>query len=144
MPVPAIAAAATALPSEVLDFLRTPHRYAVLATIDPDGRPRQVLVWYRLVGDTIVVNSLVGRRWPTNLIRDPRITLTVSDGHDWVSLDGRVSVVADQAVAQADIAAMARAYETPAEAAESIARFASQQRISFRVTPERFHFEIGE
>ena len=144
MPDPATASPATALPSEVLEFLREPGRYAVLATIDPDGRPRQVVTWYRLVGDSIVVNSLVGRRWPTNLIRDPRITLAVSDGHDWVSVDGLVEVVEEQAVAQADIAAMARAYDPPDDAAAAITRFQHQQRISFRVTPERVHVEIGE
>ena len=144
MPEPAIASSATALPSDVLDFLRTRGRHAVIATIDPDGRPRQVLTWYRLVGDTIVVNSLVGRRWPTNLVRDPRITLTVSDGPDWVSVDGTVEVLEEQSVAQADIAAMAHAYETPADAATAIARFQTQRRISFRVTPGRVHAEIGE
>jgi PPOX class probable F420-dependent enzyme len=128
----------------VVEFLRTPHRYAVLATIDPDGRPRQVLTWYRLVDDTIVLNSLVGRRWPTNLLRDPRITITVSDGHDWVSVDGRAEPVEDQAVAQADIAAMAHAYDSPDDAATEIARFRTQQRISFRVIPERTHVEIGD
>jgi PPOX class probable F420-dependent enzyme len=142
MPEPAVASPATALPSDVLDFLRTPGRYAVIATIDPDGRPRQVLTWYRLDGSTIVVNSLVGRRWPSNLVRDTRIALAVSDGPDWVTVDGTVAVLEEQSVAQADIAAMARAYETPAEAAESIARFQTQQRISFRVTPGRVHAEI--
>ena len=144
MPEPAIASPATALPSDVLEFLRTPQRYAVITTMDPDGRPRPVLVWYRLLGDTIVVNSKVGRRWPTNLIRDPRITLTVSDGHDWVSVEGTVEVVEDQAAAQADIAAMARAYETPEEAVASIEAFERQPRISFRVTPDRTHADIGE
>jgi PPOX class probable F420-dependent enzyme len=143
MPEPAIAPA-TALPSDVLDFLRTPHRYAVLATIDPDGRPRQVLTWYRLVDDTIVLNSLVGRRWPTNLLRDPRITITVSEGHDWVSVDGLAEAVHEQAAAQADIAAMAHAYDTPEDAATEIARFQTQQRISFRVVPQRTHVEIGD
>jgi PPOX class probable F420-dependent enzyme len=144
MPEPAIAPPAAALPSDVLEFLRTPHRYATLATIDPDGRPRQVLTWYRLVDDTIVLNSLVGRRWPTNLLRDPRITITVSDADRWVSVDGQAEEVRDQAVAQADIAAMAHAYDPPEEAAAAIARFQTQQRISFRIVPERTHAEIGD
>ena len=75
-------------------------------------------------------------------MRQYRISgLPVVDGD---SVDGTVEAVEDQASAQADIAAMARAYETPDEAAESIARFESQQRISFRVVPERSHVEIGE
>jgi PPOX class probable F420-dependent enzyme len=144
MPEPTTASPATALPSDVLDFLRTPGRYAVLATIDPDGRPRQVVTWYRLVDDAIVLNSLVGRRWPTNLVRDPRITITVSDGHDWVSVDGLAEAVGDQAAAQGDIAAMARAYDPPEDAATAIARFQTQERISFRIVPQRTHVEIGD
>jgi PPOX class probable F420-dependent enzyme len=144
MPDAAISPPATGLPAEALEFLRTPGRYAVVATIDPDGRPHQVVVWYRLVDDAVVLNSRVGRRWPTNLARDARISIVVSDGHDWVSVLGTVEIVDDQAVAQADIAAMARAYETRDEAAESIAAFRGQRRVSFRVTPERVHVEIGE
>jgi PPOX class probable F420-dependent enzyme len=144
MPDTAISPPATALPADALAFLRVPGRYAAVATIDPDGRPHQALVWYRLIGASVVLNSRVGRRWPTNLARDPRISVLVADGHDWVSIAGTVEIVDDQAVAQGDIAAMARAYETPEEAAESIATFREQQRVSFRVLPERVHVEIEE
>ncbi|HEX7474098.1 MAG TPA: TIGR03618 family F420-dependent PPOX class oxidoreductase [Candidatus Limnocylindrales bacterium] len=144
MPDPVSAPTATAFPAEALEFLRTPGRYAVVATIDPDGRPWQVLAWYRLDGTTVVLNSLVGRRWPTNLVRDPRVSITVSHDHDWVSVDGTVEIVEEQTTAQADIAAMARAYDPPAEAAESIVRFQGQRRVTFRVRPERVHAEIGE
>ena len=144
MPEPVSAPTATALPGDVLEFLRTPGRYAVVGTVDPDGRPRQVLVWYRLDGETVVLNSLVGRRWPTDLAREGWVSVVVSDGHDWVSVEGTLAVVEDQATAQADIAAMARAYETPAEAALSIARFQGQRRVTFRIRAERTHAEIGE
>jgi PPOX class probable F420-dependent enzyme len=144
MPDAPISPPATALPTDALDFLRVAGRYAAVATIDADGGPHQTLVWYRLIGSTLVLNSRVGRRWPTNLARDSRISVLVSDGHDWVSIHGTVQIVDDQAVAQADIAAMARAYETPEEAAESIATFRGQQRVSFRVVPERVHVEIEE
>ena len=144
MPDSAISPPAIALPDEAIAFLRVPGRYAAVATIDPDGGPHQALVWYRLIGSTVVLNSRVGRRWPTNLARDQRISVLVSDGHDWVSLAGTVDMVEDQAVAQGDIAAMARAYETPEEAAESIATFRTQERVSFRVVPERVHVEIEE
>ena len=144
MPEPVSAPAATALPADVLKFLRTPGRHAVVGTIDPDGRPRQVLVWYRMDGETVVLNSLVGRRWPTDLVREGWVSIVVSDGHDWVTVGGPVEVVEDQATAQADIAAMARAYETPAEATLSIARFRGQRRVTFRIRAERTHAEIGE
>src|SRR6478672_6220543 len=49
-------------------FLGRPGLYAVIATIDADGSPRQAVIWYRVDGDEIVINSLVGRRWPANLL----------------------------------------------------------------------------
>src|SRR6266536_2415409 len=39
--------------------------FAALATIDPDGAPRQAVIWYRLEDDgRILINSRIGRRWP--------------------------------------------------------------------------------
>ena len=64
-------------------------------------------------GDEIVINSPVGRRWPANLLRDPRIAVAVIDGADAIAGSGcRASstTVTDQPTAQADIAEMARRY----------------------------------
>jgi PPOX class probable F420-dependent enzyme len=119
-------------------------RYAAVATIDPDGAPRQAVIWFLLDGDTIVINSLDGRRWPTNLRRDPRISIAVTDSNDesWVGLTGTVEVVDDQDQAQADIAAMARRYSDPADAEESIATFRTQRRVSFRLRATGIHDHI--
>ena len=119
-------------------FLDDIH-FATIATIDPDGTPRQAVIWYTLDGDELVLNSAVGRRWPSNLLRDPRISISVTDhrdGYRWVGVTGRVTIVDDQATAQADIAGMARRYhaDDPAEAEALIRdRFERQTRISFRV-----------
>jgi PPOX class probable F420-dependent enzyme len=136
------------LPDHVRRFLQEP-RYASVATTDDDGAPRQAVVWFLLDGDTIVVNSLDGRRWPTNLRRDPRISVAVTDARrqSWVGLTGSVEVVDDQARAQADIAAMARRYhvDDPEEAEAVIAnRFSKQRRVSFRLTVTGFHDHIEE
>ena len=133
----------TPLPVHVRAFLQVP-RYASVATIDADGTPRQAVVWFLLDGDTIVVNSLEGRRWPSNLRRDPRISIaiTAADHEEWVGLSGTVEVDDDQEHAQADIAAMARRYHhaNPAAAEELIEhRFRPQQRVSFRLVPTRIH-----
>ena len=127
-----------------LAFLRTPGRYAVVATVDPDGAPHQAVVWYRLDATTIVINSAEGRRWPANLGRDPRLSLAVADGYDWVSVVGTAEPVHDQAIAQADIAAMAMAYDAPDDAARAILRFRGQHRISFRIRPDRIHEEFED
>ena len=91
-----------------------------------------------------MINSAEGRRWPANLRRDPRISVAVADGPDWMSVAGTVEAVHDRATAQADIAAMAVAYDDPAEAATAIARFRGQHRISFRIRPTRIHEEFED
>jgi PPOX class probable F420-dependent enzyme len=124
----------------IRDFLTAPGRFATLATLDPDGAPRQAVVWYRLDPEgRITVNSATGRRWPANLRRDSRCSLSVLDGADgyrFVALTGRVvEVIDDQDVAQADIAAFARQYHAkdPAKAERLIAGFRAQLRVSFRI-----------
>ena len=137
------------LPEPVRTFLDA-LRFATIATIDPDGMPRQAVIWYTLDGDELVINSRVGRRWPSNLLRDPRISIAVADGADgyrWVGLTGTAEPVTDQAIAQGDIAGMARRYHAnePAKAERLIAnRFTQQERISFRFRPEAVHVHLDE
>ena len=128
------------LPDRLRAFLAAPGHFATLATLDPDGSPRQAVIWYRLDADgRITINSADGRRWPANLRRDPRCALSIGDaasGYSFVALVGQVAeVIDDQAVAQADIAALARAYhaDDPAAAEGVIARFRTQHRVTFRV-----------
>jgi PPOX class probable F420-dependent enzyme len=125
-------------------FLDAP-RYAVVATLNPDGSPHQAVVWYRLDGEDIVLNSAEGRRWPANLRRDPRISFMVEDGLRYVSARGRVQVEDDQEIAQADIAEMARRYhaDRPDHAEELIRdRFSRQRRITFRFRPSRILVDL--
>jgi PPOX class probable F420-dependent enzyme len=139
----------TTLSERVRAFLDA-NRFATIATTDPDGSPRQAVIWYRLDGDEIVLNSLVGRRWPSNLELDPRISVAVgdqADGYRWVGLTGRVTIVHDQATAQADIAEMARRYhaDEPEEAERLIRdRFERQPRVSFRVSIDAVHDHLDD
>ena len=126
------------LPDEIRAFLDA-TRFATIATTDPDGAPRQAVVWYTVEDDEIVLNSAVGRRWPSNLLRDPHVAFSVIDqvdGYRWVGITGIVSIVEDQPTAQADIAGMARRYhaDDPDKAERLIhRRFERQARISFRL-----------
>jgi len=135
------------LPDRVRAFLDD-LRFATISTLDPDGAPRQAVVWYALDGDEIVINSADGRRWPANLVRDSRIAFTVIDGEDgyrWVGLTGSVRAITDQPTAQADIAALARRYhaDDPTKAERLIRdRFQRQERVSFRFRPVAVHDEL--
>ena len=134
-----------ALPDAIRAFLASGLQFATIATVDPDGGPRQAVIWYTLDGDDLIINSAVGRRWPANLVRDPRVSVAVADAHDgyrWVGLTGVAEPVTDQPTAQADIAAMARRYhaDEPDEAERLIRdRFERQERISFRVRASAIH-----
>lgn len=120
-------------------FLR-PARFATLATVNPDGSPHQTVVWYLLRDGEIIINSLVGRRWPANLRRDPRLSLVVEDGLEYVAISATAQEDPDAETAQADIAAMARRYESPLDAERLIeTRFRPQRRVSFRLRPLRIH-----
>jgi PPOX class probable F420-dependent enzyme len=128
----------TSIPDDIRAFIDE-TRFATIGTIDPEGAPRQAVVWYTVERDEIVLNSAVGRRWPSNLLRDPRVAFSViddRDGYRWIGLTGVVTVVEDQATAQADIAGMARRYhaDDPDKAERLIHRqFERQARISFRM-----------
>jgi PPOX class probable F420-dependent enzyme len=130
-----------ALSPRIREFIAAPH-YASLATTEPDGSPRQAVIWYLLDGDELVVNSRLGRRWPTNLLRDGRVYVAVFDETDpmhWVGLLGTAEPMRDQPRAQADIAAMAQRYEDAETAADSIRAFQEQERISFRIRVRAVH-----
>ena len=93
----------------VVAFLAEP-RHAVIATHGEDGEIRQAVVWYALDGRRIMMNALDGRRWLGNLRRDPRLSMTVFDGEDYVILRGTAAVLDDPGRGQVDARSLAMRY----------------------------------
>lgn len=128
-------------------FLERPL-FASLATVDPDGAPRQAVIWYRLEGDgRLMINSLAGRRWPADLERDGRVAISIvadDDGYSWLGLTGRVDAIDDDVErAREDIVALAFRYrETPTPA--SLAAFRTQSRITFRLAIDGIHDHLED
>ena len=127
------------LPPAARRFLEVPGRYATIATLGPHGDPHQAVVWYAIDEQGLLINSRVGRRWPTDLARDPRISLTV-DGSDaptgreaYVTVRGRAAAVATGDEAMRDIQALAVRY------GQSTDGWVGQQRITFRIEPLAVH-----
>lgn len=118
-------------------FLDAP-RYAVVATLNPDGSALQAAVWYQLDGDVIVFNSRVGRRWPANLGRDPRVSFIVVDGEDYIEMRGEVEIDESPVRGQKVIADLARRYE-PDQIEAHVAGFAGQHRVTFELRPTRIY-----
>ena len=134
------------LSERVRTFLEQPL-YPTLATVGEDGTPHQAVIWYRLEPDgRILVNSRTPRRWPSELRRDGRASLAVTNLEDpflWVGLQAVVEeVIDDVTVAREDIVALAVRYAEDDE--ESVARFRTQQRISFRLRIVAVHDHLAD
>jgi len=134
----------TPIPDDILRFLTERNRFAVIATSDPDGAPRQSLTWYRVGDDaSIWLNSRWGRRWPANLKRDPRISLAIMDEQDpyrWVGLTGEVvEIDNDVERARDDIIAMAHRYHPEGPDPDDIAAYRTQPRVMFRIAVRSVH-----
>ncbi len=137
-----------ALSEAVRAFLEHPYVVSV-ATIDPDGAPRQAVAWYRLEpDDRILVNSRSPRRWPANLVRDPRVSLAVVDPvapDRWVGMTAVVDeVVDDVEQAREDIVQLAHRYRDGGPTPESEAMFRSQPRITFRLRVTAVHDHLDD
>jgi PPOX class probable F420-dependent enzyme len=72
--------------------------YAVLATINPDGSPQTSVIWVGRDADDVLFSTVEGRVKHRNMVRDPRVSVTVIDSADpenYVELRGRVSMAPD-------------------------------------------------
>jgi PPOX class probable F420-dependent enzyme len=118
-------------------FLDRP-RFGTLSTIDADGAPFAAVVWYDLEGDTILINTAEGRRWPANLRRDPRCSFMVEDRYDYVQVLGRAQIDEDQERGQAQLKLVAAKYLTnPELLATTLKRLGSMQRILIKIVPDQ-------
>ena len=125
------------LSDKALAFLEEP-RFATVSVLNPDGSPLQAVIWYLVEGGAIVFNSRLGRHWPTNLQRDPRVSLTVADGYSYVEMRGEVEIDPDPIRGLAVISALTHRYQkNPEKAAAQIAGFAGEPRITFNLRPTR-------
>jgi PPOX class probable F420-dependent enzyme len=114
-------------------FLTEP-RFAILATIAPSGLPQQSVVWYLIEGDTLLFNTRKGRVKDDNIARDPRVSLCVADGYQYITIQGTAQTISDPATTQADIKRIAIYYQgAEAGAARAVSQFTNEERVSYRV-----------
>ena len=74
------------------------RNYAVLATVNPDGGPQTSVMWVGRDGADVLFSTVEGRRKHRNMVRDPRVSVSVIDSADpenYVELRGRVSMTPD-------------------------------------------------
>jgi PPOX class probable F420-dependent enzyme len=56
--------------------------FAVLSTLEPDGKPHSTVVWVKRDGDDILFALPKSRRKTANLNRDPRTAVVIYDAAD--------------------------------------------------------------
>lgn len=74
------------------------RNYAVLATVNPDGSPQTSVVWVGRDSAELFFSTVEGRVKHRNMVRDPRVSVTVIDSADpenYVELRGRVTMTPD-------------------------------------------------
>jgi PPOX class probable F420-dependent enzyme len=84
--------------SEATVKLLDGRNYAVLATVNPDGSPQTSVVWVGRDGADLLLSTIEGRVKHRNMVRDPRVSVTVIDSADpenYVELRGRVTTSQD-------------------------------------------------
>lgn len=121
----------------VRKLLEAPN-FAVISTYDPDGSIHSTVVWIDLEDGTPSINSAVGRRWPRNLERDPRVTTVAYNSenpYEMVEITGRATGTLDGAEVQID--RLAKKY---LGVDTYPARQPGEQRIKFLITPERVRY----
>jgi PPOX class probable F420-dependent enzyme len=72
--------------------------FAVLSTLEPDGKPHSTVVWAKAEGDDILFALPKSRRKTANLSRDPRATVVIFDAanpYESVQVQGTASMEDD-------------------------------------------------
>lgn len=78
------------------------RNYAVLVTVNADGSPQSSAMWVGRDGDDLLFSTVEGRLKHRNMLRDPRVSVTVLDaanGENYVELRGRASITPDAGLA---------------------------------------------
>jgi PPOX class probable F420-dependent enzyme len=74
------------------------RNYAVLATVNADGSPQTSVIWVGRDGDDLLFSTVEGRLKHRNMMRDPRVSVTVIESanpENYVELRGLASITPD-------------------------------------------------
>ena len=72
--------------------------FAVLSTLEPDGKPHSTVVWVKRDGDDLLFALPRSRRKTANLYRDPRVAVAIFDPaspYESVQVQGTASLQDD-------------------------------------------------
>ncbi|MEU3597724.1 PPOX class F420-dependent oxidoreductase [Streptomyces sp. NPDC006798] len=131
-----------AIPDELRPRVGAPHIWYV-ATTAADGAPHVSPMWVGIDGDTVLLNTSVGRVKERNLRRDPRVCLShadPADPYDRIQIHGRVTEFVEGPEADAVMDRLARSY-LGVERYEWIVP--GERRVVLRIEPTRVRRVTG-
>jgi PPOX class probable F420-dependent enzyme len=118
---------------QVRELLEQPN-YATVSTINPDDSIHATVIWADTENGSVAINSAIGRKWPANLQRDPRVTLVIQEKdnpYNFVEIRGTATATTEGA--DEHINRLAKKYIGQDEYPY---RQPGEERIKFVVTPE--------
>lgn len=95
-------------------YLNEP-RFAVLGILGADNAIWQTVMWYRLEGDTIIMNTANGRLKERQLRKNPNVSITVENGYDYITIAGTATIDDDPERGQREIHAIGLRYQSEEE-----------------------------
>nr|WP_093609878.1 pyridoxamine 5'-phosphate oxidase family protein [Actinoplanes philippinensis] len=119
------------------------RRKVQIATINPDGTPHLVTMFFAAAGGRIAFWTYRASQKARNLARDPRLTCLVEDGEDYfelrgVQVNGTVTVIADlPGVTGIGRLIAARMPDIPAGALDAYVDHTARKRTAYLVEPVR-------
>ena len=128
--------------AEVATFLEQ-QRTATFATVGPSGVPHLVAMWYAVLDGQLWFETKAKAQKTQNLLRDPRLTVLVEDGHTYdtlrgVSLEGRGVVVDDaDALWQVGVSVWERYTGPYSEQMRPFVETMLRKRVAVRLDVER-------
>jgi PPOX class probable F420-dependent enzyme len=107
-----------------------------MATINRDGSPQLTVMWYDVLDDVVVLNTIRGLVKEKNLRRDPRMSVCVEDRQRYVTLSGIAEIVEDRAQQEREVNGMAVRYRGPS-GSNHWQTIAHQDRLGIQVRIDR-------
>jgi PPOX class probable F420-dependent enzyme len=120
----------------VRELLANPN-YAVISTLNSDGTVHNAVIWISADNGSVAVNSAIGRVWPTNLERDPRVNVLVQEANNPYHYVIRGTATASTEGADDHINALAKKY---IDQDEYPFRQPGEERIKFTINPEQVRY----
>jgi len=127
---------------EVRDFIEE-GKSLQLATINKDGTPHLVAMWYGIMDGKIVIETFEKSQKAINLKRDPRIACLLEAGTEYnelrgVQINGSVTLVSDPGeIRELMKAVLRRNHEMDEKTLEVAAEHGSKKRIGAIIEPTK-------